>query len=84
MTSLTQAQPERATVAEVMRAAAVVAGARRGVVETAPGGAAGSGDGLGSDFESQMVKGFAEMGGALNFYTPHVDSCGTVCSGPIG
>ena len=92
---VTEVTGRETTAAEVKRAAVVVAGAvvvgtagiavagaRRGVVETALGG--GSADGWDSSFESQMVKGFAEMGGSLNFYTPHVDSCGTVYSGPNG
>jgi hypothetical protein len=94
---VTEVTGRETTAAEVKKAAAVVAGAvvlgtaavavaggggRRGLVETALGG--GSGDGWGSDFESQAVKGFAELGGSLNFYTPHVDSCGTVYSGPNG
>lgn len=68
---------------------AVAGGRRGGLVETALGGAVGDGAaagdlGWGNDFESQMVKGFAEMGGSLNYYTPHVDSCGTIYSGPNG
>ena len=92
---VTEVTGRETTATEVKRAAAVVAGAvvlgtaavavagsRRGVLETALRG--GSGDGWDSSFESQAVKGFAELGGSLNFYTPHVDSCGTVYSGPNG
>jgi hypothetical protein len=61
-----------------------IAGAQDGVAEAALAGGSESGLDWGTDFESQMVKGFAEMGGSLNFYTPHVDSCGTVYSGPNG
>ena len=95
---VTEVTGRETTAAEVKRAAVVVAGAvvvgtaavavagaRRGVLETALGGVAGGSDlGWDSSFESQMVKGFAEMGGSLNFYTPHVDSCGTVYAGPNG
>jgi hypothetical protein len=45
-------------------------------------GSGGGGDGgWGSDFESRMARGFAENGGSLNYYTPRVDSCGTVYAG---
>ena len=95
---VTEVTGRETTAAEVKRAAVVVAGAvvvgtaavavagaRRGVVETALGGVGGGSDlGWDSSFESQAVKGFAELGGSLNFYTPHVDSCGTVYSGPNG
>jgi hypothetical protein len=96
---VTEVTGRETTATEVKRAAAVVAGAvvlgtaavaigggRRGLVETALGGGtdAGSALGWGTDHESQMVKGFAELGGSLNFYTPHVDSCGTIYSGPNG
>ena len=95
---VTEVTGRETTATEVKRAAAVVAGAvvlgtaavaigggRRGVLETALGGTdVGSGLDWGTDHESQMVKGFAELGGSLNFYTPHVDSCGTVYSGPNG
>jgi len=92
---VTEVTGRETTATEVKRAAAVVAGAvvlgtaavavaggRRGVLETALGG--GSGDGWGSDFESQTARVFAENGYSLNYYTPHVDSCGTVYSGPNG
>ena len=48
------------------------------------GGADTSAAAWGTDFESQATRLFAENGGSLNFYTPHVDSCGTVYSGPNG
>ena len=31
-----------------------------------------------------MARGSANLGGSINYYTPHVDSCGTVYSGPNG
>jgi len=80
------------SAAEVKKAALIAAGAvvlgsvALAVASSSPGDAiaavTGTGDGWGSDFESQATKGFAEMGGSLNFYTPHVDSCGTVYSEP--
>ena len=38
----------------------------------------------GSDFESQATRMFAENGGSLNYYTPQVDSTGTVSYQPNG
>jgi hypothetical protein len=43
-----------------------------------------SGMSFGNDFEDLAVQTFAEGGHSLNFYTPHVDSCGTIYSGPNG
>jgi hypothetical protein len=48
------------------------------------GSDAGSGSEWGSDFESQMARRVAQLGGSINYYTPHVDSTGTVYSGPNG
>jgi hypothetical protein len=83
------------TAAEVKQAAAVVAGllalgtvgvaavSRSGTVASLAGGG-GSGLSFGNDFEDVCAQAFAEGGHSLNFYTPHVDSCGTVYSGPNG
>jgi len=71
--------------------AAAVAGAvpRRG-----PGGAVasilgvgsdtGAGSNWGSDFESQMARRVAALGGSINYYSPYVDSTGTVYYEPNG
>jgi hypothetical protein len=50
----------------------------------AGGDVGGSGVSFGNDFEDLAVQTFAEGGHSLNFYTPHVDSCGTIYSGPNG
>ncbi|HKB01487.1 MAG TPA: hypothetical protein VKD90_04665 [Gemmataceae bacterium] len=83
------------TAAEVKQAAVVLAGvvalgtvgvaavSRSGPV-TALAGGGGSGGTFGSDFEDRCVQAFAEGGHSLSFYTPHVDSCGTIYSGPNG
>jgi hypothetical protein len=88
----TEATGRETTAAEVKRAAVIVAGAVAvGTVALAVAGASGGavgvsdsvagGDGSwGNDFESNMAKSVAEMGGSINYYTPHVDSCGTVYS----
>lgn len=96
-TKVTEVTGRETTATEVKRAAAVIAaavvlgtavdgiaGAQHTAVEAAPAGGSESGLDWGNDFESRMAKGVAEMGGSLNFYTPHVDSCGTVYSGPNG
>jgi hypothetical protein len=44
-------------------------------------GSSGGDGGWGSDFESQTSRVFAENGHSLNYYTPRVDSCGTIYSG---
>jgi hypothetical protein len=85
------------TAAEVKKAAAVVAGlvvlgtvgvaalsSEESVAGLAGGGGGGSGVSFGNDFEDLAVQTFAEGGHSLNFYTPHVDSCGTIYSGPNG
>lgn len=45
------------------------------------GGSDGGDGGWGSDFESQTSRVFAENGYSLNYYTPRVDSCGTIYAG---
>jgi hypothetical protein len=83
------------SAAEVKQAAVVVAGLLAlGTVGAAAGSRAGpvarlagagpAGGGFGTDFEDLTARVFAENGHSLNFYTPHVDSCGTVYSGPNG
>jgi hypothetical protein len=52
-----------------------------GVVPDEVGGSSGGDGGWGSDFESQATRLFAENGGSLNYYTPRVDSCGTIYAG---
>ena len=95
---VTEITGRETTAGEVKRAAVVVAGAvvlgtagaavigsRRGVVASAlNAGNGGSGSAWGSDFESQAARVFAENGGSLNYYTPHVDSTGTVYYEPNG
>jgi ElaB/YqjD/DUF883 family membrane-anchored ribosome-binding protein len=96
---VTEVTGRETTAAEVKKAAAVVAGAvvlgtaavavasaHRGAVGAVLGGgsAGSSGDDWGSDFESRMARGVAQLGGSINYYTPHVDSCGTVYAGPNG
>jgi hypothetical protein len=83
------------TAAEVKQAAVVLAGvvavgtvgvaavSRSGPVAALAGGG-GSGGSFGNEFEDLCVQTFAEGGHSLNFYTPHVDSCGTIYSGPNG
>ena len=92
----TEVTGRETTAKEVKRAALVAAGAvafgtvalAMGASATsaaggavAGGGSGGGNDGWGSDFESQAARVFAENGGSLNYYTPRVDSCGTVYSG---
>jgi hypothetical protein len=96
---VTEVTGRETTAREVKRAAVVVAGAvvlgpgvlaaasaRRGVAGAVLGTGSGAGSGLdwGSDFESQAARVFAENGGSLNYYTPHVDSTGTVYYEPHG
>lgn len=96
---VTEVTGRETTATEVKRAVVVVAGAavlgtiavgmanngRRGVIETAlDGGYSESDLAWGSDFESQAARMFAENGGSLNYYTPHVDSTGTVYYQPNG
>jgi hypothetical protein len=83
------------TATEVKQAAVVVAGllalgtvgvaavSRSGAVAGLAGGG-GSDLSFGNDIEDLCVQTFAEGGHSLNFYTPHVDSCGTIYSGPNG
>jgi ElaB/YqjD/DUF883 family membrane-anchored ribosome-binding protein len=83
------------TAAEVKQAAVVLAGVvalgtvgvaavfRSGPVAALAGGG-GPGGSFGNDFEDLCVQAFAEGGHSLNFYTPHVDSCGPIYSGPNG
>lgn len=90
----TEVTGRETTAKEVKRAALVAAGAVAfGTVALAMGASAASAaggavaggssghDSWGSDFESQAARVFAENGGSLNYYTPRVDSCGTVYSG---
>jgi hypothetical protein len=85
------------TAAEVKKAALVAAGilalgtvgvaalsSDEAVAGLAGGGGGGGGLSFGNDFEDLAVQTFAEGGHSLNFYTPHVDSCGTIYSGPNG
>jgi ElaB/YqjD/DUF883 family membrane-anchored ribosome-binding protein len=90
----TEVTGRETTATEVKRAVAIVAGAvivgtGALTVASARGGhnatsLASSDGGWGSDFESQTSRVFAENGYSLNYYTPHVDSTGTVYSGPNG
>src|SRR4051795_8798449 len=91
---VTEVTGRETTAAEVKKAAAVVAGAvvlgtgalamasaHRGAVGAVLGGApaaGGSDADWGGDFESRMARGVAQLGGSINYYTPHVDSTGTV------
>jgi hypothetical protein len=96
---VTEVTGRETTAAEVKKAAAVVAGAvvlgtgalavastHRGVAGAVLGAATGGGSDAdwGGDFESRMARGVAQLGGSINYYTPHVDSTGTVYSGPNG
>jgi hypothetical protein len=87
------------TADEVKKAALIAAGvavlgtvivdglsATDGVAALADGGASAAGSDLsfGNQFEDITCQAFAEGGHSLNFYTPHVDSCGTIYSGPNG
>ena len=67
--------------------AALEAADAAGAVSLAGGeaaGAVGTAPSFGTDFEDITCQAFAEGGHSLNFYTPHVDSCGTIYSGPNG
>jgi hypothetical protein len=96
---VTEVTGRETTATEVKRAAVVVAGAvvlvtgalamasthrRAAGAVLGPVVGGGSGLGWGSDFESQAARVFAENGGSLNYYTPHVDSTGTVYYEPHG
>lgn len=95
---VTELTGRETTATEVKRAAVVVAGtvlvgataaavlgSHRGVVQKALAvGTGGSGLDWGSDFESQTARVFAENGYSLNYYTPHVDTTGTVYYEPHG
>jgi len=93
---VTEMTGRETTATEVKRAAAVVAGvmvlgavaaemASVDEVGTAVSGGYSSSDlAWGSDFESQATRMFAENGGSLNYYTPQVDSTGTVYYQPNG
>jgi len=95
-TKVTEMTGRETTATEVKRAAAVVAGvmvlgavaaemASVDEVGTAVSGGYSSSDlAWGSDFESQATRMFAENGGSLNYYTPQVDSTGTVYYQPNG
>lgn len=93
---VTELTGRETTATEVKRAAAVVAGvmvlgtvaAELASVNEAgtavSGGYSSSELAWGSDFESQATRMFAENGGSLNYYTPQVDSTGTVAYQPNG
>lgn len=95
---VTEVTGRETTASEVKRAAVIAAGtvilgttaaamlgARRGGLQTAlTAGTGGSDLAWGNDFESQAARVFAENGGSLNYYTPHVDSTGTVYYEPHG
>ncbi len=95
---VTEVTGRETTATEVKRAAVIAAGAvvlattgaaivgsHRGLVATAlNAGNGNTGSAWGSDFESQAARVFAENGGSLNYYTPHVDSTGTVYYEPNG
>lgn len=92
---VTEVTGRETTASEVKRATVVVAGAILvGTAATALANNrnntlgmtanAGSGSAWGNDFESQVAQTFAENGYSLNYYTPHVDSEGTVYYEPNG
>ena len=95
---VTEVTGRETTAAEVKKAAAVVAGvvvlatagvavtsAHRGAAGALLGGSSGGSDAdWGSDFESRLARGVAQLGGSINYYTPHVDSTGTVYYEPHG
>ena len=94
---VTEVTGRETTATEVKRAAVVVAGVAllagvavasvesAGAIATADSGGGGSdADGWGNDFESQTNRVFAENGHSLNYYTPKVDSAGTINFDPNG